>query len=128
MHLGTPSEGDAFLESRWPEARAVSDPSKLLYRGFGLQRARLSQLFGPKALLAGIRARSFGAGRPKGDPMMMSGWFLVDGGEIVWRHVHQHAGEERRMAEVISAYAKIPASNSEAEANHIVSQTPIPPP
>ncbi|MBC8451582.1 MAG: AhpC/TSA family protein [Planctomycetes bacterium] len=114
MHLGSPAEGDAFLEERWPEARAVSDPDKRLYAGFGLGRASVGQLFGPRVLLAGLKARRFGVGRPVGDPRMMSGWFLVDGDEVVWSHVHAHAGEERRFEELAAAVDRVreePASS-----------------
>jgi len=99
VHLGSLTEGDAFLEERWPEARAVSDPDKQLYAGFGLRRASFRQLFAPRVLLAGFRARRFGVGRPVGDPLMMSGWFLLDGDRILWKHVHAHAGEKRRFSE-----------------------------
>ena len=106
MHLGTPAEGDAFLEQRWPGARAVSDPDRKLYTAFGLGRARIGQLFAPRVLLAGLRARRFGVGKPVGDPLVMSGWFLVDGGRVTWKHVHDHAGEERRYDELAAALAR----------------------
>jgi hypothetical protein len=100
VHLGTPAEGDAFLGERWPEARAVSAADQELYRAFGLGRGRLGQLFGPRALLAGLKARRFGVGKPVGDPLVMSGWFLVVNGRVTWSHVHEHAGVERRYAEL----------------------------
>lgn len=105
MHLGTPAEGDAFFEERWPEARAVSDPNQELYRAFGLGRGRIGQLFGPRVLWAGIKARRFGVGKPVGDPLVMSGWFLVQGDRLTWSHVHGHAGEARRFGELRAAYA-----------------------
>ncbi|MDF1800630.1 MAG: hypothetical protein P1V81_15745 [Planctomycetota bacterium] len=106
MHLGTPDEADAFLGERWPEARAVSDPDRKLYRAFGLGRWSVFQLFAPRVLLAGLRARGFGVGKPVGDPMARSGWFLVEDGRVTWSQVHAHAGEARRFDELVAAYAR----------------------
>ncbi len=105
MHLGTPDQGDAFLEERWPEARAASDPDQQLYRAFGLGRGSLGQLLSPKVLLAGLKARRHGVGKPVGDPTVMSGWYLVDDGRVVWEHRHEHAGAERRYDELRAALA-----------------------
>jgi hypothetical protein len=103
VHLGSPDDGETFFGERWPEARAVSDESKELYAELGLGRGSVGQLFSPRVVLAGLRARRHGVGRPVGDPMMMSGWFLIDRGRVVWSHVHAHAGEERRYDELLSA-------------------------
>ena len=97
MHLATPGEGEAFFAERWPEARAVSDPDKDLYRGFGLARGSVGQLVGPGVWLSGLKAllKGHGGGRPQGDPLMMSGWFLLEGDRVLWSDVHEHAGAER---------------------------------
>jgi hypothetical protein len=104
VHLGTPAQGDAFLGKRWPEARAVSDPDQALYSAFDLGRGRIGQVFGPRVLWAGFKARRFGVGKPVGDPLVMSGWFLLDDGRVTWRHVHAHAGEARRFDELAVLY------------------------
>ena len=41
-----------------------------------------------------------GIGKPVGNPLVMSGWFLVHDGAIRWRHVHEHAGAPRRYDEL----------------------------
>ena len=105
VHLGTPEEGDAFLAPRWPEARAVSDPAQGLYEAFGLGQGSPGQLFGPRVLLAGLKAMRHGVGKPVGNPLRMSGWFLIDDGELVWSHVHEHAGAPLRFDEVTAAHA-----------------------
>ena len=107
--MGSPDAGERFFDKRWPEARAVSDPTKALYAGFGLERARASQLFGLKTFVAGLKAaaRGHGIGRPVGDPIMMSGWFLVAGSDVTWEHVHGHAGSERRFEEAERAWASL---------------------
>ncbi len=105
--MGTPEEGEQFFADRWPEARAVSDPDKLLYRAFGLARGSVGQLLGPGVWRAGWRAfrAGHGVGRPVGDPLMMSGWFLVRDGRVVWSDLHEHAGAERPYAELLAAAA-----------------------
>lgn len=104
--MGSPEEGERFFAERWPEARAVSDDDKRLYRTFGLARGSLGQLFGLTVFAAGLRSIRWGVGRPVGDPLMMSGWFLVDrSGAISWSHRHEHAGAERRWGELAAAGA-----------------------
>ena len=103
VHLGTPEEGERFFSSRWPEARAVSDPDQSLYRAFGLQRASWSQLFGPRVFAAGLRAVRHGVGRPVGNPLRMSGWFFLADGIVRWAHAHENAGCARRYDSLLEA-------------------------
>lgn len=100
--MGSPEEGERFFAERWPEARAVSDEAKTLYAAFGLARGTLGQLLGPRAFAAGVKAffGGHGIGRPVGDPLMMSGWFVVRDGGVVWEHVHEHAGDGARFEEL----------------------------
>ena len=109
VHLGTPEDGEEFFASRWPEARAVSDPNEELYEAFGLGRGGVKQLFGPKVFLAGVKAAldGHGIGKPVGNPLRMSGWFLIHVGEVRWTHVHEHAGAPRRYGELRSAMASL---------------------
>jgi hypothetical protein len=102
VHMGSPEEGERFFESRWPEARAVSDPEKKLYAAFGLGKGKLSQFLGPAIWGAGLRALlgGHGVGLPVGDPAMMSGHFLIRDGAIVWSHLHANSGETRRYEEI----------------------------
>ncbi len=102
VHLGSADEADAFFSKRWPEARAVSDPNQDLYRFFGLRNGSLSQLFAPRVLYAGWQAlrRGHGVGKPVGNPMRMSGWFLVQDQEVTWSHRHEHAGVAPRWGEL----------------------------
>lgn len=103
--MSSPEEGNRFFDERWPEARAVSDESKRLYSSFGLARGSVDQVAGLRVWLPGLKAvLKHGVGKPTGDPLMMSGWFLLAGGEIVWEQKHQSSGEERRYAELERAY------------------------
>jgi hypothetical protein len=112
VHLGTPEEGEQFFESRWPEARAVSDQGEELYEAFGLKQGSLSQLLGPRVLLAGLMAVRDGVGKLVGNPRRMSGWFLVDGVDVVWSQVHLHAGALPRYGEIATAYQALRASSA----------------
>jgi len=106
--MGSPAEGESFLGERWPEARAVSDPEKRLYAGFGLARGSAGQVLGPRVWLAGLKStlKGHGIGRPVGDPLMLSGWFLVDGDAVLWEHVHADSGDARRWDELAQAWAR----------------------
>lgn len=85
VHQGNPEEGEWFLASRWPGARAVSDPDRVLYNAFGLGRGTLAQLFGLGVWKKAIGAARFGVGlsKPVGDPFVLGGVFLVKDGEVL---------------------------------------------
>lgn len=102
VHPSTPEDGEEFFGERWPEAASIADPTHALYSAFGLARGTLRQVLGPEVWLAGLRAVSGGngVGRVKGDPMMMSGAFLVRGGSVVWAHRSAHSGDIVDPAEV----------------------------
>lgn len=97
MHLGSIDEGRRFFEERWPEVGAISDPDRSLYAAFGLQRGSVLQLLGPSVWKAGLEAfrRGHRAGRPIGDPFMMSGAFLIEGGRVLAELRHAHPGADR---------------------------------
>jgi len=108
VHPATPEAGDRFFDARWPEARAVSDEKGELYRAFGVGRGSVGQVAGLKVWLPGLRAvLEHGVGRPEGDPMLLSGWFLIDGGRVVWEPRHRTTGEARRWAELERAWREV---------------------
>lgn len=81
--MGTPEEGERFLASRWPGARAVADPRRRLFRAMGLQRATAGQVLGLGVWRAALGNVRHGIGRPMGDPMLLAGSYVLDGGEVV---------------------------------------------
>lgn len=81
--MGSPEEGQRFFDARWPEARAVSDPDRVLFDAFGLGRGTVGQLLGPRVWAAGFRSRRHGVGLPVGDPRVLAGSFLVKGAEVL---------------------------------------------
>jgi len=97
VYMGSVEAGQAFFAERWPEAHAIADPRRRLYRPFGLGRGGLLELAGPGVALAGIRALAKGhlQGAPEGgDPRQMPGAFLVQGDQVLWRHDFDHAGDQ----------------------------------
>ncbi len=83
----TAEDAHVFFSRVWPEARAIADPEKHLYEAFGLERARWSQILGPRVALKGVISlfKGHGIGNPVGDPRVLSGFFLLDReGRIVW--------------------------------------------
>ncbi len=109
--MGDPRAADAFLATRWPEVTALSDPDKDLYHAFGLNRGSLASVAGPKVWVASVKAilSGHGVGRPVGDTLQMSGWFLIDGHTVRWRHVHASSGEERDYAGLEQALRQLGA-------------------
>ena len=94
VHQGTPEQGAKFLTNRWPEARAVSDPEKRLYRAFGLGRGTASQLFGLPVWRKALQASRHGVGvaLPVGDPFVLAGSFVVQGNQVLASDRAEHAG------------------------------------
>ncbi len=113
VHMGSPEDGEAFLSKRWPEVPAISDPDKHLFQAFDLRRGSLGQLFGPRVFKAAFKSFANGhfIGAPKGDPMMLSGWFLIDpaGGRprITWAHAHANAGDARQVSEAREGFTSL---------------------
>lgn len=89
------AEGEAFFARFWPDARAISDPERRLYQGFGVDMGTPVQLFHPGVFVAGIRSTLGGTlpGTPSADVRQMPGWVLVRDGAVVWRHRPRHAGD-----------------------------------
>jgi hypothetical protein len=111
VHLGSPSEGAAFLaRSGLADVHHVSDPKARLYEAFGLERGSLRQLFGPAVMKRGIEAGIFGGhgiGLLAGDGTRMPGVFLVHRGEVLRSFVHRDAGERPSYADL--AVCPVPA-------------------
>ncbi len=93
VHMAQAEEAEPFFQKRWPEAIAIADPQAELYRAFGLRRGSWGQLLGFQALWAGLRGllAGHGVGRPKGDPLMLSGRFLIVNHQVHWEHRHEHS-------------------------------------
>lgn len=74
----------------------VSDPERELYRAFGLQQGRISQLLAWKVWWRGLVAgvlRGHGGGRLQGDGRQMPGVFLLRDSRIVRAFRHRTAAD-----------------------------------
>ena len=80
--------GVEFFAERWPDARAIADPERVLYAEFGRERGRLADFLAPRVWWRAFRAllRGFFVGKPVGDPTVMPGLFAVRGREILREH------------------------------------------
>jgi peroxiredoxin len=96
VHMSSPEAFGAFAKAYGLEdLPAVSDPTGRLYRGIGLRRGTVAQLFGwsvwrraMSALLAGHRV-----GWLDGDATQMPGAFLIQNGQVVRRYMHANAAD-----------------------------------
>ncbi len=101
---GTVADGASFFKSHWPESRAVSDSGLTFYKGFGIERGGLRDMFGPEVWACGLRAARKGhfIGRPVGDPWVLPGAFLVSAsGDILKAHDFAHAGDHPDWIEFV---------------------------
>lgn len=108
FYMGSVEEGEKFFAKAWPEARAVSDPSKQFYTAFGLGRGSFRQVFGPDVLACGLRAATKGhvPGKVVGDPWQMPGLFLVQGPDVLWSHDFAHIGDHPDLTELPAIVAE----------------------
>lgn len=89
------AKSEEFFQERWPEARAIADPRRVLYKAFGIGAGKPLQLIGPGIFTSSARAMVKGhmQGETVGDPLVMPGLFAVQGDRILWEHKFKHAGD-----------------------------------
>ena len=92
--------GDLDFGKFWPEARSVADSERVVFDAFGVGRASLGQLLGPRVWIAAIKAMAAGfrQGKATGDVHQMPGMFLVREGRVAWMHAYAHAGDRPDLA------------------------------
>lgn len=102
VFMGSPEEGRAFIDGQWPGASGIADPDKTLYDAFSVPRGGWREMFGFGSWIAGVRATLKGKliGRRHGDPWTLPVFAVVDGNEVVWRHVGTHAGDHPRLDDI----------------------------
>ncbi|MEI7775406.1 MAG: SelL-related redox protein [Verrucomicrobiota bacterium] len=108
VHMGTVESFAAFTAKYGlSDVSAISDPERRLYRGLGLRRGKLSQLFGWRVWWRGQKS-FFDGHRPgalEGDGTQMPGVFLIQRGRVVRRFIHADAADRPDYA----ALAQLPA-------------------
>lgn len=100
-----------FFAGRWPDARVVADPQKVVFEGFGRRRGSLLQLLGPRVMLRAFGAllRGHGVGRPQGDPTVMPGVFVVDGADVLWAQDPRHVADHPDFAALGRQFSRTPS-------------------
>jgi peroxiredoxin len=97
VHMGNPLEGTRMLgKYDLDHMHHFSDPQCRLYRAFGLERGRWSQLFSWKVLRRGWQAgvkEGHGMGKLAGDSFQLPGVYFLCDGRVVFGYPTQHAAE-----------------------------------
>lgn len=97
VHMADESKANE-VTSRYglSDLHRISDPEKILYNSFALERGNFRQLLGLKVLIrgfiAGILGRNY-IGAPQGDYTQLPGVFLVYKGEVVKAYRHDTAAD-----------------------------------
>jgi peroxiredoxin len=108
VHMGTVESFAAFTAKYGlGDLPAISDPERRLYRGLGLRRGKLGQLFGWSVWWRGQKS-FFEGHRPgalEGDGTQMPGVFLIQRGRVVRRFIHADAADRPDYV----ALAQVPA-------------------
>jgi hypothetical protein len=104
---GWPAAARAFGERVQlpPSIRLFTDKSQAAYRAAGLRRG-IWRTLGPHAWLPFLRTllRGFRQRRTAGDPWQQGGAVVVaKGGEVVFRHVSEHPGDQAPAASLLAA-------------------------
>lgn len=107
VHMSEAERASAFFASMGlPGVAHIADPGRDLYRAFELRRGRLSQLFGLRVWIRGVRAGLLdrhGVGRLEGDGFQMPGAFLVHKGRIIRAFRHQAASDRPDYCQLAGA-------------------------
>ena len=105
MHPATVDAGETFFARRFPEAPAIADPDHVLYTGFGLTRGSLVRVAGPSVWLPTIRSLLAGNGGsgPIGDALLLAGFFVVRGDQVLWSQRTTTSAEPARWDEMLTA-------------------------
>ena len=90
--MRSPEAAAEFLQSRWPDAIAISDPDRILYRALELGRASTRQVLGLRVWRQLLKALRFGVGKPVGDTLALGGTFLVKGSRRLASEPAEHVG------------------------------------
>jgi hypothetical protein len=102
--MADPAETQRFAATFGVKNTFICDPSRELYRQFGLERGRLSQVVGPKVWKSALGAARFGVGKVVGDPLQLSGAFVINTcGEIIWSKRAHAAGDDPTLPELCDA-------------------------
>jgi AhpC/TSA antioxidant enzyme len=103
----TPRQAAAFRRKLDIDLPVLADEERRTYRLAGLKRATVSQLLGPRSVLAGVKhgARSgVMQGRIIGDAAQLGGALVIGpGGEVLFEQRSKNAGDTIEAADLLAA-------------------------
>ena len=112
VHMGPPSEFSATLAGFSLQGiRQISDPTRRLYHGLGLQRGRLRQLLGWRVWWRGFLAaivQRHGVGKIGGDVRQLPGLFLLRHGRVVKAFHHSYSSDRPDLLDFATMKAQTP--------------------
>ena len=108
VHQEPLAKGKDFFKVWFDDAAHVSDPDKVLYDLFGINRAKTASLFSPKTVVKSA-LRVFKVGQtlvPTADPKILSGMFLFKDGDLLWAHRAKTMGDDEAAVKKIAGIGK----------------------
>ncbi len=98
VHMDSNEQAQSYFQKYGlTDAQHVSDPECRLYQHFGLEKGRVSQLFGLKTWIRGFEANMKGVHyqlKKAGDSLQMPGIFVLDKGEVKNSFVHNSIADQ----------------------------------
>ena len=111
---GTPRHAQSFKEDHGLDLTLLVDPDRKTYEAAGAKMAGVTDLFGPKVALRGLKAvagERVVQGRTIGHPAQLGGVLVIaPGGEIAWSHLANDAGDNPPNDVVLEAAKKAAAN------------------
>ena len=110
---GTPKHARAFKDDHGLEFTLLVDPDRKTYEAAGAKMGGVTDLFGPRVALRGLKAvagERVVQGRTIGHPAQLGGVLVIArGGQIVWSHLANDAGDNPPNEAVLEAARKAAA-------------------
>jgi peroxiredoxin len=105
----TPRHAAHFRRRQEIELPVLADEDRASYRAAGAKVATFGELLGPKVVAKGlVTARQTGQrqGKTLGHPAQLGGAIVIaPGGDVVWSHMAQDAGDNASPEEILAAVA-----------------------
>jgi peroxiredoxin len=105
---GTPAHAQHFREQFDLDGLEILvDPDRTAYELAGAKIASMSELFGPRSVVSGIRraaSERMVQGMTQGHAAQLGGVLVVaQGGEVAWSHLAENAGDNPANKQVLEA-------------------------
>jgi peroxiredoxin len=105
VHMGDPGSGRELLAKYGlNDLPRISNPSRALYRAFGLSRGTLGMLLGPRVWVRGFQSavlNGHGAGPLMGDGFQMPGVFVIFHGQVLRSFRHTSPADRPDYAQFV---------------------------